>query len=132
MWQVDGWKLLNTFPAGPDYTNNFAVSPDARTVLIGGPNYAKLVRISDGSVLTKLGSGWVLGVAYLNSDILMVRDHSRLAFWSTDGKLLCDKTNLDGPNVAMSKHGALAVGAGHQRDIEVWSATEVRQACHLN
>jgi len=132
VWGVDGWKLLSTFPAGPDYTNSFAVSPDGQTVLIGGPNYAKLVRISDGMVLRKLGTGWVLGVAYLTSDVLMVRDHNQLAFWSEDGKLLCSNTKVDGPNVAMSKNGVLAVGLGHQRDISLWSDAEVRQACHLN
>lgn len=129
LWQVDGWKLLATFPAGPDYTTGLVVSPNGQEALIAGPNDAKLVRIRDGSTIRKFGEGWVSAVGFLSDDVLLVRDQHQLAFWSTDGRLLCSDSKAESGDVALAQDGSLAVGAAHQRDVLFWSAATIARAC---
>jgi WD40 repeat protein len=132
VWQVDGWKLQNTFSAGPDYTTDLAVSPDGNAALIGGPNYAKYVRISDGSVIRKFGEGWVSAVAFSTSDILLVRDHNRLAFWTASGELLCEDRKIQSGEIALAPQAAfMAAGALHQRDVLLWDRGALSESCHL-
>jgi WD40 repeat protein len=132
VWQVDGWKLQSTFTAGPDYTTDLVVSPDGNAALIGGPNYAKYVRISDGTVIKRFGEGWVSAVAFPASDVLMVRDHSRLAFWSAGGELLCEDRKIESGEIAFAPQTAsLAAGALHQRDVLLWAGDEISGSCHL-
>lgn len=132
VWQVDGWKLQSTFTAGPDYTTDLAVSPDGKAALIGGPNYAKYVRISDGAVIKRFGEGWVSAVAFPASDVLMVRDHNRLAFWSAGGELLCEDRKIESGEIAFAPQPAsMAVGAVHQRDVLLWDRGALSGSCHL-
>lgn len=126
VWQVDGWKLLTTFPAGPDYTTGAAVSPDGTKILIGGPNNARLVDVSDGKTLRVFGRGWVSGVGFLSDDVLMVRDPDQLGFWTSEGQLLCSDPRLQTAVLALTPAGGLVAGAMHQRDVMLWSAEKLK------
>lgn len=132
VWKVDGWKLLATFPAGPDYTTGLRVSPNGQFALIAGPNGAKLVRTQDGSTVSKFGEGWVSAIAFFSNKVILVRDHRQLAFWTADGKILCSDRKLESGNVALALNGTLAVGASHQRDVHLWSSATVLNACKFN
>ena len=112
LWQVDGWKLLATLPAGPDYTTGLSISPNGGQALIAGPHGAKLVKIQDGSTIRTFGEGWVSGVSFLTDDVLLIRDHGQLAFWSADGRLLCADQEFKGGNVSLSQDGSLAGARG--------------------
>jgi WD40 repeat protein len=132
VWQTSDWKLLASYPAGPDYTTGIAISPRGDSALIGGPNGAKLVRVSDGAVVAKFGEGWVSAVAFVRPDVVMTRDHDRLGFWSTDGLLRCEDRKLESGVLALAQDSSLlAVGALHQRDLLLWDGTRLREACHL-
>jgi WD40 repeat protein len=132
LWKVDGWKLVATFPAGPDYTTGLQVSPNGQRALIAGPKGAKLVSIHDGSTVAHFGEGWVSAAAFLSDNVILIRDHQQLAFWTVDGKTLCGDRNAESGNVALAPNGTLAVGAAHQRDVQVWSGTSVLGACKPN
>jgi hypothetical protein len=129
VWKVDGWKLLGTFSAGPDYTTGLQISPNGQRALIAGPNGAKLVSIRDGSTVAHFGEGWVSAVAFLSDNVILIRDHQQLAFWTVDGKSLCSNRKLESGNVALAPNGTLAVGASHQRDVLLWSSTSVLNVC---
>jgi hypothetical protein len=127
---VDGWKLLQTVPAGPDHTTGVAVSPNGEHVLIAGPHSAKLLRVKDGSVIKTFGTGWISGIGFLTDDVLLVRDQTALAFWNTQGARFCeDKKIKSGVMTIVSGSGMLAVGTTHQRDAEVWSSGAIAKSC---
>ena len=132
LWKVDGWKLLATFLAGPDYTTGLQMSPNGQHALIAGPKSAKLVNIRDGSVVANFGEGWISYAAFLGDNMILIRDHQQLAFWVFDGKSLCNDRKIQSGNVALAPNGTLAVGAAHQRDLLVWSSTSVLSACKSN
>jgi len=132
LWRVEGWKLLATYPAGPDYTTGLQVSPDGQRALIAGPKGAKLVSIRDGSTVGHFGEGWVSAAAFLSDNVILIRDHQQLAFWTVDGKPLCADRKAESGNVALAPDGTLAVGAAHQRDVLVWSGMTVLGACKSN
>jgi hypothetical protein len=132
IWKVDGWKLLATFPAGPDYTTGFQISPNGQRALIAGPKGAKLVSLGDGSTVAHFGEGWVSEAAFLSDDVILIRDQNQLTFWTVDGKSLCSDRKPESGNVALAPNGTLAVGASHQRDVQVWSGASVLNACKSN
>jgi len=132
LWKVDGWKLVATFPAGPDYTTGLQISPNGQRALVAGPKGAKLVNIRDGSFVANFGEGWVSSVAFLSDNVILVRDHQQLAFWAVDGKNLCNDRKLESGNVALAPNGTLAVGASHQRDVRVWFSASVLSNCKSN
>lgn len=130
VWQVDGWKPLHTFPAGPDYVTAIAVAPDKSTVLIGGPHGTKLINLNNGALLGQFGTGYVSSVSYLaNGSAAVIRD-SKLALWNFNGQAGCIDDKVEARYALLSPGDEWLVGgAQHQRDVLLWRGESIKTAC---
>lgn len=132
IWQVDGWKRLHVFPAGPDYITALAIAPDKKTAIIGGPHGAKIVDLGNGGVIARFGTGYVNSVSYLaNGSEVMVGDQKGQGLWNIRGQEECADTELES-GVALLSPGDkwFVVGAQHQRDVLLWKGESLLGTCH--
>jgi len=58
VWNTKDWTKLHDFPNGPEYVTQIAVSPGADFVIVGGPKSARLLRLSNGDEVARVGSGF--------------------------------------------------------------------------
>jgi WD40 repeat protein len=131
VWQVDGWKPLHVFPTGPYYVTTTAISPDKKTVVIGGPHGTKIVDLSNGALITQFGDGYVSSVSFVaDGAAVMVSDAKGKGIWNFKGQAECSDTKLES-GVALLSPGDrwLVMGAQHQRDVLLWKGESLKTAC---
>jgi len=58
VWNTKDWSKVSDVPNGPEYVRRVAVFPEKNLAVVGGPQAVRLVRISSGDELARVGSGW--------------------------------------------------------------------------
>jgi WD40 repeat protein len=134
VWNTKDWSKASDSPNGPDYVRRIAAFPEKDIAVVGGPNDARLVRLSSGTELAKVGAGWANFTSFNQAGTLIftyVGD--AFAVWDVDGKQHCSRQHLANGTVALSPGdrwlAAAPVGGG--TTVAVWEVQKILTACGL-
>jgi len=129
-WNTNDWSQIHDLPNGPDYVTRFAVAPNKELIVVGGPNSARLIRLSTNEELAKLGTGHTNFTAFdPTGSFIFTYTASGFGVWDTTGKLMCTQKEMGNGTMALSPDGGwLAADAGG-RDIKLWKVENLLNAC---
>jgi len=132
VWSTKDWSPIGDLPNGPDYVTRFAASPQKGLIVVGGPNSARLVRLSSGAEIAKVGVGYTNYAAFDQSGShIFMYPSSGFAVLDTTGKQLCGTPNLGNGTVAQSADdrwlAAAPVNGG--KDVMLWDAHALLATC---
>jgi WD40 repeat protein len=134
VWNTKDWSQVRDLPNGPDYVTKFAAYPEKDLVVIGGPKSARLLRLSSGEEVAKVGLGYTNFAAFdQNDSLIFTYPSSGFAIWDTTGKQLCGTPDLGNGTVALSANDAWLAAApvGGGTDVMLWSVQSILRACGL-
>jgi WD40 repeat protein len=131
-WTTKDWSQTRDLPNGPDYVTRFAVGPLKDLVVVGGPNSARLIRLSTGEEIAKLGTGYTNFAAFDQTDsLIFTYTGSGFGVWDNTGKLLCTAKDVGNGTMALSANdrwlAAAPVGGG--RDVTLWKVENIIKSC---
>ena len=131
-WSTKDWTKVSDSPNGPDYVTQIAAAPDKDLAVIGGPNNARLVSLSSGQEVAKLGTGYTNFVAF-SEDGRLIFTYSGSGFnvWDTAGKQYCHTKGLGNGTVALSTDGRWMAAAilNGGTSISVWNLKSALGVC---
>jgi WD40 repeat protein len=131
-WSTKDWTKVSDVQNGPDYVTQVAAFPEKGLAIVGGPNGARLVRISSGEEVAKVGSGYTNFAAF-NQDgtLIFVYVGGGFGVWNTSGKQYCHKESLGNGAAAISSDGrwlaAAMVDGG--RNVAIWNLKNLTGVC---
>jgi WD40 repeat protein len=131
-WSTNDWSKVSDVPNGPDYVTQIAAFPEKNLAIVGGPNSARLVHISSGENVAKVGSGYTNFAAF-NQDgtLVFVYTGGGFGVWDTSGKQHCHKEGLGNGTAAISPDGrwlaAAMVDGG--TDVAIWNLKNLTGVC---
>jgi WD40 repeat protein len=131
-WSTNDWSKVSDVPNGPDYVTQIAAFPEKDLAIVGGPNSARLVHISSGEDVAKVGSGYTNFAAF-NQDGTLVFAYTGGGFgvWDTSGKQHCHKEGLGNGTAAISSDGrwlaAAMVDGG--TNVAIWNLKNLTGVC---
>lgn len=132
VWSTKDWSQVRDLPGGPDYVTRFAVRPENDLVVIGGPNSARLVRLSSGEDVAKVGDGYTNFAAFdQTGSLVLTYTSSGFAIWDTTGKRLCGAPDVGNGTMALSSNDRWLASApvGKMTDVSIWDAQSLLHAC---
>jgi WD40 repeat protein len=131
-WNAKDWTKASDVLNGPDYVTQIADFPERDLAVVGGPNEARLVHLSSGEEVAKVGLGYTNFAAFSDDGTLIVTDSSSgFGVWDTTGKQYCYKRDLGNGTVALSPDGrwlAAAVVDGGT-SVAVWNFKSALSSC---
>jgi hypothetical protein len=132
VWSTKDWSQIHDLPNGPDYVTRFAVRPDKDLVVIGGPRSARLVRLSSGQDIAKVGEGYTNFAAFAESgSLVFTYTSSGFAIWDTTGRRLCGASDIGNGTMALSANDRwlASAPAGKITDVTIWDAQALLRVC---
>ena len=132
VWNTKDWSKASDLPNGPDYVTRIAVFPPKDLVVVGGPNAARLLRLSSGEELAMVGAGYTNFAAFNQSGTLIFTYTSRgFAVWDTSGKQYCSRPDIGNGTVALSADdrwlAAAPVNGG--TTVMIWNVQNALDVC---
>ena len=131
-WRTNDWSKVSDVPNGPDYVTQIAALPEKDLAIVGGPNSARLVHISSGEDVAKVGAGYTNFAAF-NQDGSLVFAYTGGGFgvWDTSGKHYCHKKGLGNGTAAISSDGRwLAAGMmDGGTNVAIWNLKKLTGVC---
>jgi WD40 repeat protein len=128
-WSTKDWSKVYDLPNGPDYVTRFAVHPNNDLVVVGGPNSARLIRLSSGQEVAKVGVGYTLFAGFNRDGSLIFTYASRgFAVWSSAGTQVWGTPSLaNARNATISPDDRWLVAGPPDRgtDIMVWNLPSI-------
>ncbi len=134
VWNTKDWSKLRDLPNGPDYVTRIAAFPERDFVVVGGPKAARLLRLSTGDELAKVGNGYTNFAAFSESGTLIFTYTSDgFGVWDSSGKKHCSASDTGNGNMALSLNGRwLAAGmVNGANSISVWNLKSAIAACGI-
>jgi hypothetical protein len=131
-WSTKDWTKVSDVPNGPDYVTEIAAFPEKDLAVVGGPKNARLVHISFGEEVAKVGQGYANFVAFNHAGTLILTySSSGFSVWDTTGKQYCYKEDLGNGTVALSADGRWLAAAMVNGDtsVAVWNVKSALSAC---
>jgi WD40 repeat protein len=131
-WNTKDWTKVSDVPNGPDYVTQIAAFPEKDIAVVGGPKNARLVRLSSGEEVAKVGPGYT-NFAGFSEDGTLIFTYSSGGFgvWDTTGKEYCHKEDLGNGTVALSADGgwlaAAMVNGG--TSVAIWNLKNALSGC---
>ena len=131
-WNTKDWTKVSDVPNGPDYVTQIAAFPGKDLAVVGGPKNARLVHLSSGEEVAKVGSGYTNFAAF-SEDGALIFTYSSGGFgvWDTTGKQYCYKEDLGNGTVAVSADGrwlaAAMVNGG--TSVAIWNLESALGLC---
>jgi WD40 repeat protein len=134
VWSTKDWTKARELPNGPDYITRIAASPEKDLVVVGGPNGARLLRLSSGEEIARVGSGYTNFAAFNRSGTLIFTySSSGFGVWDVSGTLYCSRTDLGNGTVALSSDdrwlAAAPVNGG--TTVMLWSVQHALASCNV-
>jgi WD40 repeat protein len=132
VWSTRDWSQIRDLPNGPDYVTRFAVRSENDLAVIGGPKSARLVRLSSGEDIAKVGDGYTNFAAFDQSGShVLTYTGSGFAIWDTTGRQLCAASDVGNGKMALSANGRWLASApvGKITDVTIWDAQALLRAC---
>jgi hypothetical protein len=132
VWSSKDWSQIHDLPNGPDYVTRFAVRPENDLVVIGGPKSARLVRLSSGENIAKVGDGYTNFAAFdQTGSFVLTYTSNGFAIWDATGKRLYGASNVGHGTMALSANEPWLASApvGKLTDVTIWDAQALLRAC---
>jgi WD40 repeat protein len=132
VWNTKDWTQVHDLPNGPDYVTRFAARPDKDLVVIGGPKSARLVRLSSGDDIAKVGDGYTNFAAFdQTGSLVLTYTSSGFAVWDTTGRRLCGASDVGNGTMALSPNNRWLASApvGKITDVTIWDANALLRTC---
>ena len=134
VWNTKDWSKVSDSPNGLDYVRRIAAFPEKDLAIVGGPNDARLLQLSSGTELAKVGVGWSNFTSFNQAGTLIftyVGD--AFAVWDVSGKQHCSRPHLANGTVALSPNdrwlAAAPVKGG--TTVAIWDVQKIVTACGL-
>jgi WD40 repeat protein len=134
VWNTKDWSKVRDLPNGPDYVTAIAVSSEKDLVVIGGPKVARLLRLSTGDELAKVGTGYTNFAAFgQDGALLYMYPSSGFGIWDNSGKQYCMKAHLGNGTIALSANNRWLASApvGGLTSVTVWDVQSALRACGI-
>jgi WD40 repeat protein len=131
-WSTKDWTKVSDSPNGPDYVTQIAALPEKDLAVVGGPKDARLVHLSSGEEVAKVGVGYTNFAAFSQSGTLIFTyPSSGFAIWDTSGKQYCTRKDIGNGTVALSGDdrwlAAAPVNGG--TTVVIWNVQNALNAC---
>jgi WD40 repeat protein len=131
-WNSANWQVIRDLPNGPDYVTTVALNPAADLEVIGGGNSARLLKVSTGEVVAKVGEGYTNFAAFdkTGSKIFTSTAHG-FAIWSDNGVQECftQANGYHGMALSPDDHWLAAAPDNQLTDVALWNVSDVLAAC---
>jgi WD40 repeat protein len=131
-WSTKDWGKVSDVPNGPDYVRRIAAFPQKDLAVVGGPKAVRLVRISSGEELAKVGTGWT-NFTEFDRDGRMVFTYAGNVFsvWDLKGTQYCARVALGNGTLAMSPDNRWLAAAPLDGSLEVsiWNLPRALDSC---
>jgi WD40 repeat protein len=131
-WNAKNWQVVRDLPNGPDYVTTVAADPAHDIEVVGGPNSARLLKLTTGAQLGTVGDGFANFAAISSTRSLIFTNTSRgFAIWDSTGRLLCLKHDDGYGTIAVSPDNRwLAAAPSNQlTDVAVWDFSTLIAGC---
>jgi len=130
-WRTKDWSQARDLANGlPDFVTRFAVSPGKDLVVVGGPNVARLIRLSTGEEVAKLSTGYTNFAAFDETgSFIFTYAGSGFGVWDITGKLMCTAKEMGNGTMALSPNGRWLAAGGGGRDVRVWKVENILNLC---
>jgi|SRR5579864_170249 len=134
VWNTRDWTKASDSPNGPDYVRRIAAFPEKDLAVIGGPNDARLLQLSSGRELAKVGTGWSNFTSFNQpGTLIFTYVGDAFAVWDVSGKQHCSRPHLANGTVALSPNhrwlAAAPVKGG--TSVAIWDVQKIVTACGL-
>jgi len=132
VWNTRDWSKLRDLPNGPDYVTRIAAFPENDLAIVGGPKAARLLHLSAGDEIAKVGNGWTNFAAFNeNGTILFTYTHEGFGVWDPSGKRYCFTPDIGNGTTAVSPNdrwlaGGIVNGAN---SISIWNLQSALTTC---
>jgi WD40 repeat protein len=131
-WNTKAWTKVSDVPNGPDYVTQIAAFPEKDLAVVGGPKNARLVHLSSGQEVAKVGPGYTNFAAF-SEDGALIFTYSSGGFgvWDTTGNQYCYKEDLGNGTVALSADGRWLAGAmvNGGPSVAIWNLKNALGVC---
>ena len=133
VWSTKDWSKVSDLPGGPDYVRRIAVCPEKDLVVVGGPEQARLLRLSSGEELAKVGNGWTNFASFNRFGTVIFTYAGDFSVWDASGKQLCSRPDIGNGTVAISPNDRWLAGAPVKggRSVAIWDLQNALTACGL-
>jgi hypothetical protein len=102
VWNTKDWTKLRDLPNGPDYVTRIAAFPENDLVIVGGPKAARLLRLSTGDEVARVGNGYTNFAAFNEESTLVFTCTSEgLSVWDSSGKRYCSAPDIGNGTTAV-------------------------------
>jgi WD40 repeat protein len=132
VWNTTNWSKVSDVPNGPEYVRRVAVFPERNIAVVGGPQAVRLVRISSGEELARVGAGWA-NFAEFDRDGGLVLTYAGGIFsvWDTKGTQYCTRAALGNGTLALSPDNRWLASAPLDGSLEVsiWNLPTALKTC---
>jgi WD40 repeat protein len=134
VWSTKDWSKVRDLPNGPDYVTTIAANPEKDLVVVGGPKMARLLKLSSGEEVAKVGLGYTNFAAFSqNGSLIFMYPSSGFGIWDTTGKQYCVKAHLGNGIVALSANDRwLAAASVGGKSVMVWNVQSALSACGVS
>jgi hypothetical protein len=132
VWRTKDWSKVSDLPNGPGYVTAIAPFPEKDLVVVGTSERARLVRLSSGEELAKVGTGYTHFAAFNHTGtILFTYPTSGFAVWDAKGKEYCEGSNVANGTMALSPDDRwLAAGVvDGGTAVAIWKVQNVLNVC---
>jgi WD40 repeat protein len=131
-WNTKDWTKVSDSPNGPDYVTRIAAFPEKDLAVVGGSKNARLVHLSSGEEVAKVGPGYTNFAAF-SQDGALIFTYSSGGFgvWDTTGRQYCYKQGLGNGTVALSGDGQwlAAATASASTSVAIWNVQNALGVC---
>jgi WD40 repeat protein len=134
VWRTKDWSKVSDFPNSHGYITAIAAFPEKDLVVVGSSEITRLLRLSSGEELAKLGAGYTHFVALNQTGTLIFTyPSSGFAVWDIKGQEYCAGPNVANGTMALSPDdrwlaaGVVNGGTG----VALWKVQNVVSVCGI-
>jgi len=132
VWNTRDWSKVSDVPNGPEYVRRIAAFPEKDLAIVGGPEAVRLVRISSGGELARVGTGWTNFTAFdRDGSFILTYAGGVLAVWDTKGTQYCTRANIGNGTLALSPDNRWLAAAplDGSTTVSIWKLPDALNAC---
>ena len=132
VWRTKDWSKVSDFPNSHGYVTAIAAFPEKDLVVVGSSEMARLLRLSTGEEIARLGTGFTHFATFNRSGTLVFTYTSDgFGVWDFSGKQYCTTPNIANGTTTISPDdrwlaGGIVNGAN---SINVWNLQTALAAC---
>jgi len=131
VWRTKDWSKVSDFPNGHGYVTAIATFPEKDLVVVGSSEMARLLRLSSGEELARVGTDYTHFAAFNENGTLIFTYSEDFSVWDSSGKRYCSKPDIANGTMAISPNGQwLAAGiVKGANSINVWNLQTALATC---